>query len=43
MGVAWVGILPRQGVWGHSPPEAIDFFWVKIWRFDSSYYPNLAN
>jgi hypothetical protein len=21
-----VGILPRQGIWGHSPPEAIDFF-----------------
>jgi len=25
MGAAWVGILPRQGVWGHSPAEATDF------------------
>jgi len=37
MGVAWVGILPRQGIWGHSRPEAIDLFWgeffVKILTF----------
>ena len=49
MGVAWVGILPRQGVWGRSPLETIDFFGggggggLRFWRFDGSYYPNLAN
>jgi hypothetical protein len=45
MGVAWVGILPRQGVWpwGCSPLEAIDFLLLKFSRFDSNYYNNLAN
>jgi hypothetical protein len=33
MSVAWVGILPRQGVGGGHPPTYID----------SSYYSNLAN
>jgi len=26
MGVAWVGILPRQGVWVVCPAKAIDFW-----------------
>jgi len=34
MGVAWVGILPRQGVWVVCPAKAIDFwgdiFWFKF-------------
>jgi len=35
MGVAWVGNLPRQWVWGCSPQEAVDFFFssVKILTF----------
>ena len=46
MGVAWVRILPRQGVRGAQSPETIDFFCcfylLKFLRCDSSNYLNLA-
>ena len=32
-----------SGGGGWSPPEAIDLFFLKYWRFDINYYPNMAN
>jgi hypothetical protein len=39
MGVAWIGILPRRGVWGAQSRQKLSTFFVKILTFclDSTY------